>query len=142
MKALASKSCELTSFSCEECHERRESKILGQQWDVRDAVLFGRKRFGRAGPQIGPKYALKAAHATPIHHGHRPVHGAHAAATTTSGCQSDDFCVLERLVFYSGPPRQPRMPRIDPCQVLASTLTLSQPGAADYAHPILGSLAG
>ena len=101
MKALASKSCELTSFSCrEECHERRESKILGQQWDVRDAVLFGRKRFGRAGPQIGPKYALKAAHATPIHHGHRPVHGAHAAATTTSGCQSDDFCVLERLVFY------------------------------------------
>ena len=99
MKALASKSCELTSFSCEECHERRESKILGQQWDVRDAVLFGRKRFGRAGPQIGPKYALKAAHATPIHHGHRPVHGAHAAATTTSGCQSEDFCVLEQLQF-------------------------------------------
>jgi hypothetical protein len=67
MRALATKSCELTSFSCrEESHERRESKILGQQWDVRDAVLFGRKRFGRAGPQIGPKYALKAAHATPI----------------------------------------------------------------------------
>jgi hypothetical protein len=101
MKALATKSCELTSFSCrEECHERRESKILGQQWDVRDAVLFGRKRFGRAGPQIGPKYALKAAHATPIHHGHRPVHGAHAAATTTSGCQSDDFNIPERLLFY------------------------------------------
>ena len=28
------------------------------------------------------------------------------------------------------------------CQVLAATLTLSQPGGADYAHPILGSLAG
>ena len=27
-----------------------------------------------------------------------------------------------------GPPRQPRMPRIGPCQVLAATLTLSQPG--------------
>jgi hypothetical protein len=34
------------------------------------------------------------------------------------------------------------MPRIGPCQVLAATLTLSQPGGADYAHPILGSLAG
>jgi hypothetical protein len=41
-----------------------------------------------------------------------------------------------------GTPRQPRMPRIGPCQVLAATLTLSQPGGADYAHPILGSLAG
>ena len=26
-----------------------------------------------------------------------------------------------------------------PHQVLAATLTLSQPGGADYAHPILGS---
>ena len=43
----------------------------------------------------------------------------------------------------TGPPRQPRMPRIGPCQVLAATLTLSQPGGgADYAQPILGSLAG
>ena len=40
-------------------------------------------------------------------------------------------------------PRQPRMPRIGPCQVLAAILTLSQPGeGADYAYPILGSLAG
>ena len=31
-------------------------------------------------------------------------------------------------VLSSGPPRQPRMPRIGPCQVLAATLTLSQPG--------------
>ena len=29
-----------------------------------------------------------------------------------------------------------------PHQVLAATLTLSQPGGTDYAHPILGSLAG
>ena len=29
-----------------------------------------------------------------------------------------------------------------PHQVLAVTLTLSQPGRADYAYPILGSLAG
>jgi hypothetical protein len=28
----------------------------------------------------------------------------------------------------TGPPRQPRLPRIGPCQVLAATLTLSQPG--------------
>ena len=43
----------------------------------------------------------------------------------------------------TGPPRQPRMPRIGPCQVLAATLTLSQPGGgADYANPILGSLPG
>ena len=32
------------------------------------------------------------------------------------------------------------MPRIGPWQVLAATLTLSQPGGADYAHPILGWL--
>ena len=44
--------------------------------------------------------------------------------------------------YKSGPPWQPRIPRIGPCQVLAATLTLSQPGGADYAHPILGSLAG
>jgi hypothetical protein len=44
--------------------------------------------------------------------------------------------------LVTGPPRQPRMPRIGPWQVLAATLTLSQPGGADYAHPILGSLAG
>ena len=30
--------------------------------------------------------------------------------------------------YNTGPPRQPRMPRIGPCQVLAATLTLSQPG--------------
>ena len=30
--------------------------------------------------------------------------------------------------YSAGPPRQPRMPRIGPCQVLAFTLTLSQPG--------------
>ena len=42
-------------------------------------------------------------------------------------------------IIITGPPRQPR---IGPCQVLAATLTLSQPGGADYAHPILGSLAG
>ena len=45
-------------------------------------------------------------------------------------------------LLITGPPRQPRMPRIGPCQVLAATLTLSQPGGADYAHPILESLAG
>ena len=47
-------------------------------------------------------------------------------------------------IFYSlkiaGPPRQPRMPRIGPCQVLTATLTLSQPGGADYAHPNTGVL--
>ena len=30
----------------------------------------------------------------------------------------------------TGPPRQPRMPRIGPCQVLAAILTLAQPVAA------------
>ena len=50
--------------------------------------------------------------------------------------------ILQNLVLFTGPPRQPRMPRIGPWQVLAATLTLSQPGGADYAHPILGSLAG
>ena len=41
---------------------------------------------------------------------------------------------LEKELFnciplqYTGPPRQPRMPRIGSCQVLAATLTLSQPG--------------
>ena len=50
--------------------------------------------------------------------------------------------VCEYYYFVTGPPRQPRMPRIGPCQVLAATLTLSQPGGADCAHPILGSLAG
>ena len=50
----------------------------------------------------------------------------------------------ESGVSDAGPPRQPRMPRIGPCQVLAATLTLSQPGGGggDYAYPILGSLAG
>ena len=37
-----------------------------------------------------------------------------------------------KVVLYfalgTGLPRQPRMPRIGPCQVLAATLTLSQPG--------------
>ena len=48
----------------------------------------------------------------------------------------------KHLKVSTGPPRQPRIPRIGPCQVLAATLTLPQPGGADYAQPILGSLAG
>ena len=46
-----------------------------------------------------------------------------------------------QIIVTAGPPRQPRMPMIGPCQVLAATLTLSQPGGADYAYPLLGSLA-
>ena len=40
----------------------------------------------------------------------------------------------------SGPPRQPRMPRIGPCQVLAATLTLSQPGGSRLCPPYTGVL--
>ena len=55
-----------------------------------------------------------------------------------SGSVTD--CLLRSFSDHNpGPPRQPRMPRIGPCQVLAATLTLSQPGGADYAHPILVS---
>ena len=57
---------------------------------------------------------------------------------------SAKYVVQSNLAIRNGLIRnqQPRMPRIGPCQVLAATLTLSQPGGADYAHPILGSLAG
>ena len=61
------------------------------------------------------------------------------------GISSPNFFLLSlhfslRLMrCFAGPPWQPRMPRIGPCQVLAATLTLSQPGGADYAHPILVS---
>ena len=39
-----------------------------------------------------------------------------------------DFQLKITHANLSGPPRQPRMPRIGPCQVSAATLTLSQPG--------------
>ena len=45
----------------------------------------------------------------------------------------------QSINLYTGPPRQPRMPRIGPCRVLTASLTLSQPGGGDYAHPILVS---
>ena len=45
----------------------------------------------------------------------------------------DTYAICEQflpLTFIKvpGPPRQPRIPRIGPCQVLVATLTLSQPG--------------
>ena len=39
-----------------------------------------------------------------------------------------NFSTNSYFILHAGLPRQPRMPRIGPCQVLAATLTLSQPG--------------